>query len=271
MIEENSMQIHPTAIIHPDSELATDISVGPYAVIDDDVRIGNGCRIHAHAHIASCTTIGERCEIYPYASIGTAPQDLKFDGRRTETIIGSGNVIREFVTINRGSVGGDEVTRIGDDSYFMAYSHVAHDCIIGNHVIMANAATLAGHVTVYDHATLGGLSAVHQFVRIGTHAFIGGKTGIPKDIPPYVLASGERAKLYGINRVGLKRKNFPESVLKALKECYRIVLRNDTPLEEALEVAESRFGDVEEVRIFVDFCRNSERGITRRNAGKIVP
>ncbi|MBW2721304.1 MAG: acyl-[acyl-carrier-protein]--UDP-N-acetylglucosamine O-acyltransferase, partial [Deltaproteobacteria bacterium] len=138
---------------------------------------------------------GERCEIYSYASVGTPPQDLKFDGRRTETIVGNDNTIREFVTINRGSVGGDELTKIGDNNLFMAYSHVAHDSIIGNHVVMANAATLAGHVTVGDHATLGGLSAVHQFVRIGTHAYIGGKTGVTKDIPPYMLVSGHRAKL----------------------------------------------------------------------------
>ncbi len=261
--EVNPSQIHPTAIIHPGAELSADVVVGPYAVIDEEVRVGSGCRIHAHAHIASYTTIGERCEIYSYASIGTQPQDLKFDGRRTETLIGNDNVIREFVTINRGSVDGDGVTRIGDNNLFMAYSHVAHDSVIGNNVIMANAATLAGHVTVHDHAILGGLCAVHQFVRIGAHAYIGGKTGVTKDIPPYMLVSGHRAKLYGINTVGLKRKNFPPTVVKILKQCYRILFLSERTLREALEVAESQFGDVEEVRILVKFIHGSQRGITR--------
>ncbi len=261
--EVNPSQIHPTAIIHPGAELSADVVVGPYAVIDEEVRVGSGCRIHAHTHIASYTTIGERCEIYSYASIGTQPQDLKFDGRRTETLIGNDNVIREFVTINRGSVGGDGVTRIGDNNLFMAYSHVAHDSVIGSNVIMANAATLAGHVTVHDHAILGGLCAVHQFVRIGAHAYIGGKTGVTKDIPPYMLVSGHRAKLYGINTVGLKRKNFPPTVVKILKQCYRILFLSERTLREALEVAESQFGDVEEVRILVKFIHGSQRGITR--------
>ncbi len=261
--EVNRSQIHPTAIIHPGAELSADVVVGPYAVIDEEVRVGSGCRIHAHSHIASYTTIGERCEIYSYASIGTQPQDLKFDGRRTETLIGNDNVIREFVTINRGSVGGDGVTRIGDNNLFMAYSHVAHDSVIGSNVIMANAATLAGHVTVHDHAILGGLCAVHQFVRIGAHAYIGGKTGVTKDIPPYMLVSGHRAKLYGINTVGLKRKNFPPTVVKILKQCYRILFLSERTLREALEVAESQFGDVEEVRMLVKFIHGSQRGITR--------
>ena len=256
-------QIHPTAVIHPGAELSADVVVGPYAVIDEEAIIGRGCRIHAHAHIASYTTVGEGCEIYSYASVGTPPQDLKFDGRRTETIIGDNNVIREFVTINRASVGGDEITRVGDNNLFMAYSHLAHDSIIGNNVVMANAATLAGHVTVADHATLGGLCAVHQFVRIGTHAYIGGKTGVTKDIPPFMLVSGHRAKLYGLNTVGLKRKNFSPTVLKILKQCYRILFLTERTLAEALEVAESQFGDVEEVKVLVDFIRGSQRGITR--------
>ena len=257
------MQIHSTAIVHPGAELAANVAVGPYAVLSDEVRIGSGCRIHAHVHIAPYTTIGEGCEIYPYASLGTPPQDLKFDGRRTESIIGRNNIIREFVTINRGSVGGDEVTRVGDNNLFMAYSHVAHDCAIGNHVIMANAATLAGHVVVQDYAPLGGLSAVHQFVRIGAHSYIGGKTGVVKDIPPYMLASGARAKLFGVNTVGLRRRDFPDHVVQALKEFYRIVFRSAIPLNMGLDEAASQLEGVEEVRILVDFIRSSERGITR--------
>jgi UDP-N-acetylglucosamine acyltransferase len=257
------MSIHPTAIIHPSAELAAEVEVGPYAIIEEEVKIGSACKIHGHAYVARYTSIGPRCEIYPYASLGTPAQDLKFDGRRTQTVIGSDNIIREFVTINRASVGGEETTRVGDHNYLMAYSHVAHNCLIGNHVTMANAATLAGHVTVQDHATLGGLCGVHQFVRIGAHAFIGGMTGVPKDIPPYVLASGERAKLFGINTLGLKRKNFSDEVLKALKECYRLAFRRGASLSSSLDEIESKLGDVEEVRIFVDFIRGSERGITR--------
>ena len=262
-VKAHLTRVHPTAIIHPEAELAADIVVGPYAMIDEKVRIGSGCLIHGHCHIAPYTTIGDRCEIYSFASVGTPPQDLKFDGRRTETIIGNDNVIREFATINRGSVGGEEVTRIGNHGLFMAYSHVAHDCIIGDYVIMANAATLGGHVVIQDYATVGGLSAVHQFVRIGTHAFIGGKTGVVKDIPPYVLVSGHRARLHGLNTVGLQRKNFPDNVVKALKDCYRTVFRQGMPIDTALEEVESKFGAVEEVRILVDFIRGSQRGITR--------
>jgi len=258
------MAIHPTAIIHPSAELGDGVEVGPYAVIGQWVRIGSGCRIHPHGHIAAYTTIGPRCEIYPYASVGTPPQDLKFDGRRTETIIGSDNIIREFVTINRASMGGNHATRVGDHNFLMAYSHVAHNCVIGSQVVMANAATLAGHVTVDDHAVLGGLCAVHQFVRIGTHAYVGGKTGVVKDIPPYVLASGERAKLFGLNLIGLKRKNFPDDVVRALKECYRLVFRSGMSLERALEAAEEKLVGVAEVRIFVDFIRGSQRGVTRK-------
>jgi UDP-N-acetylglucosamine acyltransferase len=238
--------------------------VGPYAIIGEEVRIDSGCRIHAHAHIAPYTTIGPRCEIYPFASIGTLPQDLKFDGRRTETIIGTDNIIREFVTINRASVGGDGTTRVGDHNFLMAYTHVAHDCIVGSNVVMANGATLGGHVTVDDYAVLGGLCAVHQFARIGTHAHIGGGSMVANDIPPYVLAVGDRARLFGLNLIGLRRRRFPNEVLKALKECYRIVFRSGMLLGLALEEAERRLGQVAEVRIFVDFIRSSRRGITRK-------
>jgi UDP-N-acetylglucosamine acyltransferase len=258
------MALHPTGIIHPTAELSDGVEVGPYAIIGEEVKIGSDCRVHAHAHIAPYTTIGPRCEIYPFASIGTLPQDLKFDGRRTETIIGTDNIIREFVTINRASVGGDGTTRVGDHNFLMAYTHVAHDCIVGSNVVMANGATLGGHVTVDDYAVLGGLCAVHQFARIGTHAHIGGGSMVANDIPPYVLAVGDRARLFGLNVIGLRRRRFPNEVLKALKECYRIVFRSGMLLGLALEEAERRFGQVAEVRIFVDFIRSSRRGITRK-------
>ena len=258
------MGIHPTAIIHPSAEMGDGVEVGPYTIIGEEVTIGNDCRIHAHAHIAAYTTIGPRCELYPYVSIGTPPQDLKFDGRRTETIIGSDNIIREFVTVNRASIGGSGATRVGDHNFLMAYAHVAHDCVIGDNVVMTNGATLGGHVTVDDHAVLGGLCAVHQFVRIGAHAHIGGGSMVANDIPPYVLAVGDRAKLFGLNVVGLKRKKLPNEVLKALKECYRIVFRSGMLLGPALEEAERKHGQVAEAKIFVDFIRASKRGVARK-------
>ena len=258
------MAIHPSAIIDKRVEMGKNNEIGPNVIIDGPVQIGSNNIIAAGVLIKGRTIIGNDNHLYSYAMIGEDPQDISFDGSETATLVGNTNIIREFVTINRGSVGeGEGVTRIGDHCLFMAYSHVAHDCIIGNQVIMANAATLAGHVILQDHAILGGLSAVHQFVRIGTHAFIGGTTGVDRDIPPYVLAAGNRAKLRGLNTVGLKRRDFSEDAIKALKECYRIVFRQELPIKEALDEAERRLGDVKEVRIFVDFIRESERGITR--------
>lgn len=257
------MNIHKTAIISPKANLGKDVKVGPYAVIEEEVEIGEGTYIGPHVFIGKYTRIGEGSQVFPFASIGTIPQDLKFGGEKSEVWIGNNNVIREFVTINRGTKVGGGTTKLGNHNLVMAYAHVAHDCVIGNHVILANAATLAGHIEIEDYATIGGLVAIHQFVRVGTHAFIGGGSGIGRDIPPYVLAAGSHAKLYGINIVGLKRKNFPKETLDALKKVYRVIFRSELLLKDAIQKARREVASLPEVENFIRFIENSKRGITR--------
>lgn len=257
------MNVHETAIVSPKAWLGKDVKVGPYAIIEEDVDIGEATHVGPHVFIGKYAKIGKRCRVFPFASIGTIPQDLKFKGERTELKIGNDNVIREFVTINRGTTAGGGITTIGDHNLLMAYAHVAHDCVIRNHVILANAATLAGHIEIEDYAVVGGLVAVHQFVRIGTHAFIGGTSGVRKDIPPFVLAHGAPVRLYGLNRVGLKRRNFSEETLEALKKAYKIILRSGLLLKEAIKKAKEEVPPLPEVKTFIDFIEKSKRGISR--------
>lgn len=256
--------IHPTAIINGKAELGENVSIGPYSVIEGDVIIGPGTEVGAHVYIDRFTQIGRNCHIYPFASIGTTPQDKKFKGEKTQVVIGDENVIREYVTINRGTSGGGGVTTLGDQNLLMAYVHVAHDCHLGNGIIMANLATLAGHVILEDYSILNGLVAIQQFVRIGAYAYIGGKTGVQKDIPPYVIASGDRAKLFGLNIVGLKRHDFSDEVIMALKKAYQIIIRSHLTLQEALLRVEKEVPVIPEVVRFLDFIRNSQQGIPRR-------
>ena len=257
------MSIHATAIVHPDAELASDVSVGPYSIIESGVEIGSGTEIGPHVVIKQYTTIGSGCRIYQFASIGEIPQDLKFKGEKSVLVIGDNNQIREYVTLNRGTAGGGAVTRIGNNNLFMAYAHVAHDCIIGNHAILANAATLAGHITVGDYASIGGLVAIHQFVRVGEHAFIGGKSAVTLDILPFMLASGDRATLHGVNTTGLSRRGFSEETIQALKKAYRILFRSGLRLAEATDKVRKELDGVPEVERLLDFLDTSERGITR--------
>jgi UDP-N-acetylglucosamine acyltransferase len=256
--------IHPTAIVNPTAELGEEVSIGPYSVIEGDVVIGSGTEIGAHVYIDRFTRIGRECQVYPFASIGTAPQDKKFKGEKTQVVIGNENVIREYVTINRGTSGGGGLTSLGNQNLLMAYVHVAHDCHLGNGIIMANLATLAGHVILEDYTILNGLVAIQQFVRIGAYAYIGGKTGVLKDIPPYVIASGDRAKLFGLNIVGLKRHDFSDEVIAALKKAYQIIIRSHLTLQEALLRVEKEVPALPEVLRFLDFIRNSQQGIPRR-------
>jgi len=256
--------IHPTAIVHPTAEIAERVEIGPYTVIEERVIIGEGTHVGPHVIICRDTAIGKNCRIFQFGSIGEMPQDLKYSGEDTKTIIGDENVIREHVTIHRASVHGDGKTELGNHNFLMSYCHVAHDCKIGNHVIMANGATLGGHIEIEDHAILGGLSAAHQFVRIGTHCIISGLTGIPKDIPPYTMAAGERARLYGLNVTGLKRHRFSEDTLRSLKKAYRLLFRSRLPLTQAVQrVLDDEIASVPEVGHLVDFIRHSERGICR--------
>ena len=255
--------IHQTAVVHANAELDESVEVGPFAVIGDNVRVHAGTTIGAHVVIDPYVTIGPDCRIFQFAAIGAIPQDLKFGGETTRVEIGRGCVVREFVTIHRGTREGGGCTQIGDGCLLMAYTHVAHDCRIGNHVIMSNAATLAGHIHIGDHATIGGLVAIHQFVRIGAYAFIGGKSAVPKDVPPYVIASGDRVKLHGLNKVGLKRHGFSAETMTALKKTYRIIFRIGITMNEAIERVRAEVDPLPEVVRFLDFIESSNRGITR--------
>lgn len=257
-------KIHPTAILSPETILGKDVEIGPYSVTEGRVSIGDGCVIGPHVVIKGPTTIGSNCRIYQFASIGEIPQDLKFKGEETELVIGDGNVIREYVTINRGTQGGGGRTVIGKGNFLMSYVHIAHDCILGNYNILANVATLAGHITIENFAIIGALSAVHQFARIGSYAFVSGMTGVAQDIPPFVKAAGNRSKLYGLNTIGLKRHGFSDEAISALKKAYRVVFRSKLRMIEAIGQIESDpIGEVTEVQQFIDFLRTTKRGICR--------
>lgn len=255
--------IHPTAIISPDAQLGEGVEIGPYVVIGSDVKIGKNTVIGPHSVIEDFTHIGESCHIFQFCSIGALPQDLKFSGEKTRVVIGNFNTIREFVTIHRSTTADIGVTIIGNHNLLMAYCHVAHNCKLGDRIVMANAATLAGHVHVEDNAIIGGLTGVHQFSSIGAHCIIGGASAVVKDVPPYTMASGNHAKLFGLNLVGLKRRNFSEKTIKAIKDAYRIIFRSDLLLEAALKKAQDEVEDCPEVRHFIKFIQESKRGVCR--------
>ena len=255
--------IHPTAIIDPCAQIDANVTIGPYAIIKSDVHIGSGTTIGPYTTIEQYVTIGENCQIFQYAAIGCAPQDLKFHGEKTYLKIGKGSIIREFVTINRGTEAGGGVTEVGEENYLMAYTHIAHDCKTGKQVILANNSTLAGHIIIGDNVTVGGLVAIHQFVQIGDFAYIGGKSAVVKDIPPYVIAAGDRATLHGLNNVGLKRHKFPKSTLQELKKAYRIFFRIGLTVKQASERVKAETEQIPEVKNFIKFIINSNRGVTR--------
>ena len=258
-------RIHPTAIIDSTAIIGSDVEIGPYAVIEAGVEIGDGSEIGPHVRIMGPTKLGKRNRITGNASFGTDPQDLKFGGEKTRLEIGDDNLFREFVTVNRGTAGGGGVTTIGSNNLFMAYSHVAHDCHVGSNVIFANAGTLAGHVEVGDFATIGALTAVHQFCRVGTHAFLGGGTIVTQDAMPFVKTVGSRpAKTYGINHIGLQRKGFSNESIEALRKAYKLLTRSKLLQQEALERIDAELGDIPEVRYFSDFIKSaSKRGVVR--------
>ncbi|HUP66392.1 MAG TPA: acyl-ACP--UDP-N-acetylglucosamine O-acyltransferase [Thermoanaerobaculia bacterium] len=256
--------IHPTAIVSPEAALADDVVIGPYSIVGNAVSIGAGCVIGSHVLIEGPTDIGERNRFYGHSSIGTEPQDVKYKQERTHLKIGSDNVFREFVTLNRGTAGGGGLTSIGSHNFMMAYAHVAHDCIVGSHTIFANAATLAGHVEVGDYATVGAFSAVHQFCRVGEHAFMGGFTVATQDVLPFVKTVGNRpAKSYGINTIGLERKGFSKETIEALQKAYRILTRSRLRLVDAVERIETELPYYPEVRYFAEFARSARRGFVR--------
>lgn len=260
------MKIHATAIIDLGAELHETVSVGPYAVIEKGVKIGADSVVGPHALVSGPTTIGERNTIGPFTSVGTPPQDLKYNNEDTELIIGDDNKIREYVSIHRGTIDDRGVTVLGSNNLLMAYVHVAHDCVIGDQVVLANGVTLGGHVHIEDRATIGGVVAVHQFSKIGAHAYIGGMSGVNKDIPPFVIVSGMRKQLrvLGINRIGLKRRGFDDETINNLNRAYKIIFRKpDLLLEEALEKALAEIPDCQPVKELVQFFRDSKRGVLR--------
>ncbi|MGZ3479756.1 MAG: acyl-ACP--UDP-N-acetylglucosamine O-acyltransferase [Myxococcaceae bacterium] len=257
------MSVHPTAIVAPGARLHPSVEVGPYAVIGPSVELGAGTTVGPHAVIEGRTRIGERNRVFQFASVGAQPQDLKYAGEDSALEIGNENLIREFTTLHKGTTGGGGVTRIGDRNLFMAYSHVAHDCRVGSGCVFANGATLGGHVEVGDHAILGGLAAVHQFTRIGPHAFLAGGTMVVMDIPPFCMAQGDRAELVGVNGIGLARHGFTEEQITRVKEAYRILFRSKLPLEEAVERIRTEIGNQTEIQAMVGFVTTSQRGLTR--------
>lgn len=255
--------IHPTAVIHAGARLADTVRVGPYAVIGEHVVIGSGTTVASHVVIEGWTELGCDNQIYQFSSIGAAPQDLKYAGQQTYLKIGDRNRIREFTTLNRGTAEGGGLTSVGNDNLFMAYSHVAHDCIVHDHAILANGATLAGHVEVESAAILGGLTAVHQFCRIGCQSMISGGAMVNQDIPPYTVAQGDRAKTVGLNLIGLKRRGMSEETIRGIKKAYRLVFRSDLRLEDALQKITEEIDLSPELDHFVAFIKASQRGIAR--------
>ncbi len=257
------MSIHPTAVVHPAAKLAEGVEVGAYSVIGEHVSVGKGTQIASHVLVEGWTTIGERNHIFPFSSIGTPPQDIGYKNEETYLIIGNDNVIRECATIHRATTKEDLSTVIGNGNFLMAYSHVAHDCKLGNNIIMANSVALGGHIVIGDCAILGGIVAVHQFVRIGSYAIIGGQSAVSQDIPPYVSAAGNRAKLYGLNLVGLKRRGFSDDIINTLKKVYKIVFRSALTQEEACRRVTEEFPGSPEAMHLVGFMKSSKRGVTR--------
>jgi UDP-N-acetylglucosamine acyltransferase len=255
--------IHPTAIVSPEAELGSDVSIGPYCRIGCRVKIGNGCRFESHVVVEGPTTIGDDNQFYPFGTIGLPPQDLKFKGEETFLAIGDHNVFREYVNINRGTKGGGSCTRIGDHNFLMAYVHIGHDSQIGNHIIMANAATLAGHVTIEDHATVGAFSGVHQFCRVGTHGYVGGYSVVTKDVLPYSKTVSERnTQSYGPNVIGLERKGFSPEQIQHIKAAFRLLLQSKLNTAQAVETIKKTLKSAE-VQTILDFIESSTRGVIK--------
>jgi len=256
-------RIHPTAIVDPKAEIDPSVDIGPFCILKDGVKIRKGTKLLSHVIVEGSTEIGEHCRIHPYTSIGFPPQDLIYKGEKTKLVIGNNNTIREYVSIHRASVGGDGITVIGNNNFLMAYVHIAHDCKIGNNVVMANAATLAGHVMIEDNTVIGGMVAIHQYTRIGRYAMVGGFSGIGQDIPPFMIASGARAKLYGPNTIGLKRHGLSDTTINAIKKAYKILFREKRTMKDAIKKVQDEMAGIEEVAHLINFIEKNKRGICR--------
>ena len=255
--------IHPTAIVSPGAELGAGVRIGPYATIGPHVRIGEGTEIHGHVVVDGWTEIGRNARIFPFASVGLPPQDLKYKGEKSTLTIGDGTVIRETATLHPGTAGGGGTTTVGSNTLIMVGVHIAHDCHIGSRVIMANATHLGGHVTIEDAAVIGALSAIHQFSKVGTIAMIGGGSMVTRDVAPYCTVTGDRARLVGLNRIGMERNGFDEARIDVVKKAFRLLFRSKLLLKDALARVERELAGSPEVDRMVKFIRDSERGICR--------
>ena len=256
-------EIHPSAVVSPHAELAPGVKIGPYSLIGDRVTIGRDTTIGPHVIIEGSTRIGERNDIYAFASLGSPPQDIGYRGEDTRLTVGDDNIIREYASVNRATTKQNWETVVGNENYIMAYAHVAHDCCLGNKIILSNLVTLGGHITIGDHAILGGMSAAHQFVRIGAYSFIGGKTGIDRDVPPFMITAGPRANLYGVNRTGLRRLGFSQEVIDGLKKAYRIIWKDNKNLREGIKQAREEIEQFPELAMLLSFIEESKRGVLR--------
>jgi UDP-N-acetylglucosamine acyltransferase len=264
------MTIHAMAVVHPKAVLADGVDIGPYAVIGENVTVAAGTTIGSHVVIEGRTDIGENCTISSFVSIGAPPQHRRYQGEDTMVIIGRNNTLREFVTVNRATEFGGGVTKIGDNNFLMAYVHIAHDCLLGNHILMANAATLAGHISIGDHAVIGGLVGIHQYVRIGRFAMVGGCSALGQDVPPFTRAAGGyRAYLLGLNSVGLSRNGFSSETIQRLKAAYKTLFRSDLKQAEAIQTLQDAAQDTAEVSELVQFIEGTKRGICRSGPPKV--
>ena len=255
--------IHETAIVSPRAEIGKDCQIGAFCVVGDEVALGDNVRLDSHVVVDGKTSIGDETHVFPFVSIGLAPQDLKYAGEPTETRIGKRNQIREFVTIHRGTEGGGGITRIGDGNLLMAQAHVAHDCQLGNEIIMANAATLAGHVEIADRANVGAYSGVHQFCRIGYEAFVGGYSVVVKDAMPFAVIQGNHAKCYGLNRVGMRRRGYSKETIEKLNHAFHLLLSSKLNTTQAVEKIREEIDDCKEVDLLIDFIETSKRGVVK--------
>jgi UDP-N-acetylglucosamine acyltransferase len=258
-----STEIHATALVSPRAELAEGVQIGPYTTIGDHVCIGRDTRIGSHVVIEGHTRIGERNQVFPFAVLGTPPQDLTYRGQDTRVVIGDENIIREYATIHRATTKQEWVTTVGNRNYVMAYAHIAHDCALGDGIILSNVATLGGHISVGDHAILGGQVAVHQFVRIGAYTMVGGKSGVDRDVPPFMMTAGERAKLYGLNRKGLSRQGFSAGAIDGLKRAFKIIWRDHQRFSEGISQVRKEIPTFPELETLLAFLEGSKRGILR--------
>lgn len=258
-----SFFIDETAIVSPGAKIGENCNIGPFCKLGDEVVLGSGIRLHSHVVIDGKTTIGDDTQVFPFVSIGHAPQDMKYAGEPTATEIGKRNQIREFVTIHRGTVGGGGLTKIGDDNLLMAQAHVAHDCQLGNEIIMANAATLAGHVEIADRASVGAYSGVHQFCRVGLEAFIGGYSVVVKDALPFAIIQGNHAKCYGLNRLGMKRRGYPKETVEKLNHAFHLLLSAKLNTTQAVERIRSEITGCKEVDLLTTFIETSKRGVVK--------